>query len=87
LQFEACYINAYTFIYVISRAGYRPINPHLFRGARDPRGARPPPQKKRGKKKKKKKRGLDFSGVGGPAFSVSGPGHINMNRICFPAKQ
>jgi len=46
-----------------------------------------PPQKKRGKKKKKKKRGLDFSGVGGPAFSVSGPGHINMNRICFPAKQ
>ena len=25
-------------VFSISRAGYRGINPHLFRGARDPRG-------------------------------------------------
>ena len=39
----------------VCRAGYRVINPHLFRGARDPRGARPPP-KKRGKKENKKRK-------------------------------
>ena len=40
------------------RAGYRPINPHLCRGARDPGGykggpAPPSPKKKRKEKSKK----------------------------------
>ena len=40
-----------------SRAGFRPINPHLCRGTRDPRGARaPPPQKKKVKEEEKKKK-------------------------------
>ena len=41
----------------VTRAGFRPINPHLCRGARDPWGPGPLPPKKGERREEKKKNG------------------------------